>query len=169
VTPTCLVARAGPCDAESASTKRTITPPYAGKHSAQPSRVSPVRRTERLCWHANHWKCPVVMVSIPLARRHGRRVSVASRVDRQSKRAVNFRRTAGSGSLRNTASALVATEVARRYRFHSGPLEAWSIQSRLVSCSTARGFPSGPFRARGGRVKRRRLGYRIAEWRRRRL
>ena len=41
-----------PCDAESASTKRTITPPYAGKHSAQPSRVSPVRRTERLCRHA---------------------------------------------------------------------------------------------------------------------
>jgi len=38
VTPTCLVARAGPCDAESASTKRTIT--YAGKHSAQPSPVS---------------------------------------------------------------------------------------------------------------------------------
>ena len=38
MTPTCLVARAGPCDAESASTKRTIT--YAGKHSAQPSPVS---------------------------------------------------------------------------------------------------------------------------------
>ena len=27
--------------------KRTITPPYAGKHSAQPSRVSPVGRTDR--------------------------------------------------------------------------------------------------------------------------
>ena len=44
---------------------------------------------------------------------------MASGVDRRSKGAVNFRRTAGSGSLRNTASALVATEVARRYRFHS--------------------------------------------------
>ena len=33
MTPMCLVVRAGPCDAESASTKRTITPPYAGKHS----------------------------------------------------------------------------------------------------------------------------------------
>src|SRR5215467_10288856 len=54
--------------------RRTITPPYAGKHSAQPSQVSPVRCTERLCRHANHWKCPVVMVSIPLARRHGMRV-----------------------------------------------------------------------------------------------
>jgi len=32
-----------------------------------------------------------------------------------------------SGSLRNTASALVATEVAWRYRFHSRPLEARSI------------------------------------------
>ena len=37
------------------------------------------------------------------------------------------RRAAGSGSLRNPASALVATEVAWRYRFHSRPLEAWSI------------------------------------------
>src|SRR6516165_12667095 len=27
--------------------KRTITPPFAGKHSAQPSRVSPVRLRER--------------------------------------------------------------------------------------------------------------------------
>src|SRR6516162_1598166 len=32
------------------------------------------RCTERLCRHANHWKCPVVMVSIPLARRHGKQV-----------------------------------------------------------------------------------------------
>ena len=39
------------------------------------------------------WRCPVVMVSIPLARRHGKRVSVASSVDRQSKGGVNFRRT----------------------------------------------------------------------------
>src|SRR5215470_9046409 len=54
--------------------KSTITPPYAGKHSAQPSQVGPVRCTEKLCRHANHWKCPVVMVSIPLARRHGMRV-----------------------------------------------------------------------------------------------
>ena len=44
---------------------------------------------------------------------------MASSVDRRSKGAVNFRRTAGSGSLRNTASALIATEVAQRYRFHS--------------------------------------------------
>ena len=58
--------------------RRTITPPYAGKHSAQPSQVSPVRCTERLCRHANHWKCPVVMVSIPLARRHGMCGRVAS-------------------------------------------------------------------------------------------
>ena len=54
--------------------KRTIMPLYAGKHSAQPSQVNPVRCTERLCRHANYWKCPVVMVSIPLARRHGKRV-----------------------------------------------------------------------------------------------
>jgi len=58
--------------------RRTITPPYAGKHSAQPSQVSPVRCTERLCRHANDWKCPVVMVSIPLARRHGMCGRVAS-------------------------------------------------------------------------------------------
>src|SRR3954451_3518231 len=37
---------------------------------AQPSQVSPVRCTEKLCRQANHWKCPVVMVSIPLPRRH---------------------------------------------------------------------------------------------------
>ena len=54
--------------------KRAIMPLYAGKHSAQPSQVNPVRCTERLCRHANYWKCPVVMVSIPLARRHGKRV-----------------------------------------------------------------------------------------------
>jgi hypothetical protein len=42
VTPTCLVARAGPCDGESASTQGTITSPSADKRSAQPSRVSPV-------------------------------------------------------------------------------------------------------------------------------
>src|SRR6516162_7500015 len=36
---------------------RTITPPCAGKHSAQ----------RHVCRHANHWKCPVVIVSIPLA------------------------------------------------------------------------------------------------------
>ena len=33
MTPTFLVARGGPCGAESTSPKRTITPPYAGKHS----------------------------------------------------------------------------------------------------------------------------------------
>jgi hypothetical protein len=43
-------------------------PLYAGKHSAKPSQVNPVRCTGRLCRHANYWKCPVVMVSIPLAR-----------------------------------------------------------------------------------------------------
>src|SRR5215471_21779235 len=34
----------------------------------------PLRRTERLSRHAKYWKCPVVIVSIPLARRHGMRV-----------------------------------------------------------------------------------------------
>src|SRR3954466_157491 len=59
---------------------------------AQPSQVSPVRCTEKLCRHANHWKCPVVMVSIPLpgAMKAG---YAALSVDRQSKRGVNFRRT----------------------------------------------------------------------------
>src|SRR4051794_14474327 len=33
---------------------------------ASTPRGSPVRCTEKLCRHANHWKCPVVMVSIPL-------------------------------------------------------------------------------------------------------
>ena len=47
MTPTCLVARTGPCDAEVQPPKRTSTPSYAGKHSARPSQVSPVRCTER--------------------------------------------------------------------------------------------------------------------------
>src|SRR3954466_4802467 len=85
-----LVARPGPCDERVHPPKRTITPPYAGKHSAQPSHVSPVRCTEKLCRHANHWKCPVVIVSIPLVRRHGKRVSAALSVDFQSKSGVNF-------------------------------------------------------------------------------
>ena len=69
-----------------------ITPPYAGRHSAQRSRVSPVGRTKnmparqplempgRYCFHSTlpaPWK----------------RVSAALSVDRQSKSGVNFSRT----------------------------------------------------------------------------
>ena len=134
MTPTCLVARAGPCDAESASTKRTIT--YAGKHSAQPSPVSrldaqkgyagtPTIGNARSLWFPFH--SPGAM---------GRRVSVASSVDRQSKGAVKFRRTAGSGSLRNTASALVATSSA-------------ALSSRCDQCDYCRSLlPDEPARVR---------------------
>src|SRR6516165_1702065 len=98
----------------------------------------PVRRTERLCRHANHWKCPVVMVSIPLARRHGEasQCGVERRPPVQSKGAVNFRRTAGSGSMRNTASALVATSSA-------------ALSSRCDQCDYCRSLlPDEPARVR---------------------
>jgi hypothetical protein len=72
---------------------RSRRPMLASTRTPQnPPQVNPVRCTG-LCRHANHWKCPVVMVFIPLARRHGRRVSVALSVDRQSTGGVNFRRT----------------------------------------------------------------------------
>src|SRR5215471_19160054 len=89
--------------------RRTITPPYAGKHSAQPSQVSPVRCTERLCRHANHWKCPVVMVSIPLARRHGMCGRVASTRSRQALKHRNQ-------VLRACALVVIEDDVAPRLR-----------------------------------------------------
>ena len=39
---------------------------------------------------------------------------------------------AGSGGLRDTASAFAATEVAQRYRFHSRPLEAGTVYSQRL-------------------------------------
>src|SRR6516164_9159566 len=77
----------------------------------------PVRGTERLCRHANHWKCPVEMVSIPLARRHGRRVSVASSFDRQSSPRAQL--TSGARLVQAACATLPAhssLQVARRYR-----------------------------------------------------
>ena len=62
--------------------RRTITPPYAGKHPAQRSRMparQPLEMPSRYRFHSTRpapWK----------------RVSVASSVDRQSKGVVNFRR-----------------------------------------------------------------------------
>lgn len=72
--------------------KRTITPPYPGKHSAQPSRVSPVRRTEKYA------RAPTIgnarSLSFPFhLPAPWKRVDVASSVDRQSKGGVNFRHT----------------------------------------------------------------------------
>ena len=70
-----MVARADSCDAGGHPRRRTITPPCAGKHSAQPSRMparQPLEMPSRYRFHSTRpapWK----------------RVSVASSVDRQSK------------------------------------------------------------------------------------
>ena len=89
----CLVARAGPCDVESLSTQEDDHAALSWKALCTTVTGQPGWTHRQICRHANRWKCPVVMVSIPLARRHGRRVSVASSVDRQSKAGVNFRHT----------------------------------------------------------------------------
>ena len=93
MTPTCLVARAGPCDAESASTQEDDHAALCWQALRTTVTGQPGSMQERLCRHANHWKCPVVIVSIPLARAPWKRASAALSVDRQSKSGVNFRRT----------------------------------------------------------------------------
>ena len=72
----------------------------------------PVRRTERLCRHAMEMPGRYGFHSTRPAPWEASQCGVERRPPVQSKGAVNFRRTAGSGSLRNTASALVATSSA---------------------------------------------------------
>ena len=93
MTPTCLVARAGPCDAESPATQEddhaalcwqalrtTVTGQPGSTHrKAMPIR-QPLEMPGRYCFHSTRpapWK----------------RVSAALSIDRQSKSGVNFRRT----------------------------------------------------------------------------
>jgi hypothetical protein len=61
VTPTCFG-----CSSEFLRRGECI---HAGGRSRRPMLASTLHN-RHVCRHTNHWKCPVVIVSIPLARRH---------------------------------------------------------------------------------------------------